>query len=1081
LAASSLYAADPLMEDYTRAWVLVGQRRADDAIAQLKTIIERDPTFHRAYKTLVEAYHQQNGLDAAEQYFQGLVRQQGLNGFAEYGLAWVAYNRNRLTEVDDHAAACIKKNPRAVACYLTFVSRKQDELRQRLGLGPETPYACLVYGKLLRHRRAMSEARRVGHACLETARKTSDGDYLLAAFDQVGSAYALSNEGWDQALVYFRSAFDLAERLGDREQQFVQAINVIEALRTLGQFEAAISLGGRAVASAETLDERMMLPMIQISVANCYLAQGDMERALDTRWNAHRFLLDSGDTGQASNNLREIGDIYRQRGDLAEARHVYETAAEMLRGHPAAAFQIRQLALLEHDSGNYLRALQLGNEALQMFRNEAGRKHQEVATLANLAITHAALGDFSTALAYNEQALSDAEAVDDRAIEQRTLYQLGDLYLRMGDARGAIPYLERSAELSEKVKWPRQNISARLGLGAAYQRLGQRQRALLVLSEALANARQGSYAAHQADALSQIGQCHLNGNDLNQAEASFTESLTIASRAGFAEIIIRAHRGIAEIALRRRRYGESLDHLKAAVEVIETARLRVPTPDLRAGFVRENSQVYEDVIHVLSVLHDQNPSKGHDQEALTYAERARARTFLDLLAESKAQITKGLTQEQARQKRLLEAELSRAMRALIENETKKNRQAAHEAEQRLSQWIVRLRISNPKYHELHYPAPVDAVKARGTAGNERAAILEYALGERRSHLWVITGTHTRMIRLPPRSVIEQAVSAYRQTIVRRPEGPGFDAYRKQSLLLYELLLRPALAFIGSPQRLIIAPDGPLYYLPFETLLITEDHYLIEDHVIAYTPSVSVLSALKPDNQPSRPRTHDLLAYGDPLFSTATDDLNAHSTANVVRAIYQAGGIQFPPLPNTRVEVEAVASLFPVNRRKSYLGVQASETSVKREKLTAYRTLHFATHAVIDEKAPTRSGIVLSLVKTGEEDGILRMNEIFNLELNADLVVLSACQTGLGKVIRGEGMVGLTRAFLYAGSPRAVVSLWEVNDLTAPEIMKSFYLGLRQGRPAGVALREAKLEMIHSPARALRHPYFWAPFVLMGRF
>ena len=162
-----------------------------------------------------------------------------------------------------------------------------------------------------------------------------------------------------------------------------------------------------------------------------------------------------------------------------------------------------------------------------------------------------------------------------------------------------------------------------------------------------------------------------------------------------------------------------------------------------------------------------------------------------------------------------------------------------------------------------------------------------------------------------------------------------------------------------------------------------------------------------------------------------------------------------------------------------MGLDASEAAVKHEKLSEYRRVHFATHAVIDEEIPARSGVVLSLVDTGEEDGILRMPEIFNLELNADLVVLSACRTGLGKLIKGEGMVGLTRAFMYAGTPRVAVSLWEVNDLATADFMKAFYRHMKAGESAGMALRAAKLSMIHSGARDYRHPYFWAPFVLVG--
>jgi len=196
-------------------------------------------------------------------------------------------------------------------------------------------------------------------------------------------------------------------------------------------------------------------------------------------------------------------------------------------------------------------------------------------------------------------------------------------------------------------------------------------------------------------------------------------------------------------------------------------------------------------------------------------------------------------------------------------------------------------------------------------------------------------------------------------------------------------------------------------------------------------------------------------------------------------VYAAGGIRLERLPNTGEEVRAIAGLFPSERRRTRTRAEASEASLKAENLTQVGRLHFATHAVLDERAPVRSGVVLSLVNPGQEDGILRTNEIFNLELDADLVVLSACQTGLGALVRGEGIMGLTRAFLYAGARRVVVSLWEVSDLSTTEFMKSFYQSMRSGNNPGAALRQAKLAMLRSAAPLYRHPYFWAPFVQVG--
>jgi CHAT domain-containing protein len=415
---------------------------------------------------------------------------------------------------------------------------------------------------------------------------------------------------------------------------------------------------------------------------------------------------------------------------------------------------------------------------------------------------------------------------------------------------------------------------------------------------------------------------------------------------------------------------------------------------------------------------------------------------------------------------VLESKVSAALAALAKEDSEKNRLVAAETEGKLAAWHELVRVTNPEYASVRYPQPYTPEQAQRLARERGMAILEFALGERRSHLWVITGSSVRMMRLPPRAQIESAVGAFRARLAR----PSSDDAGAASQQLYRMLLGGAEPLLAGVQKILIAPDGILYYLPFEALSPQPGRFLVEDFTIGYAPSVSVFASLRPAGTA---RPYDLLAYGDPVFSQAE--------AVQMQSVYRSAGISLSRLPNTKTEVEQIGSLFPPAREKLRLGPEATEASVKAERLGAYRLLHFATHAVIDERAPARSGIVLSLVNTGKEDGILRASEIFNLNLNADLVTLSACRTGLGKVVRGEGMIGLTRAILYAGSSRVLVSLWEVNDLATPALMKGFYERLRAGQGVAEALREAKIAMIHSDRPAHRHPHLWAPFIVSGAF
>jgi CHAT domain-containing protein len=278
------------------------------------------------------------------------------------------------------------------------------------------------------------------------------------------------------------------------------------------------------------------------------------------------------------------------------------------------------------------------------------------------------------------------------------------------------------------------------------------------------------------------------------------------------------------------------------------------------------------------------------------------------------------------------------------------------------------------------------------------------------------------------------------------------------------LLGPLSSRIEPGQRLIVVPDGLLHHLPFETL-IHNGRYLVEDHEISYSPSASLLL----QSQESRYEADtgdrmELLAFGDPIFGPSA------------RA---SRGFKLPRLPRTRDEVQYITRLFPPDRTRLYLGKASSEGAVKRESLRRYRRLHFATHSLIDETSPSRSAVVLTLGNDPDDDGFLEVSEISELDLDCDLVVLSACQTGRGQLLSGEGIIGLSRAFLLAGARTLVVSHWNVSDISTAQLMESFYRHLTTRHSNAAALRNSKLQMLKSGTHT-RHPYYWASFVMVGR-
>jgi CHAT domain-containing protein len=305
--------------------------------------------------------------------------------------------------------------------------------------------------------------------------------------------------------------------------------------------------------------------------------------------------------------------------------------------------------------------------------------------------------------------------------------------------------------------------------------------------------------------------------------------------------------------------------------------------------------------------------------------------------------------------------------------------------------------------------------------------------------------------------------------------------RAQGEALFAILLDPVAKQIKPDQRLIVVPDGLLNYLPFEGL-IDNEHYLVETHEISYIPSASMLNLWKDSaSRAGKNEQMELFAVGDPLFEPQAKAGGAKELAkglnHRIRHATAARSFEFPPLPRTRDEVQYIAGLFPADRCKVLLGSEGTEAAVKREPLRRYRRLHFATHSMIDDKSPWRSAVVLGA--GDEEDGFLEVSEISDLDLDCELVVLSACQTGRGQLLSGEGIVGLTRAFLYAGARSAVVSLWSVSDISTGQLMKDFYQHMASNLDNVSALRSAKLQMLRSET-VTRHPYYWASFISVGQ-
>ncbi|NOT60764.1 MAG: CHAT domain-containing protein, partial [Acidobacteria bacterium] len=422
---------------------------------------------------------------------------------------------------------------------------------------------------------------------------------------------------------------------------------------------------------------------------------------------------------------------------------------------------------------------------------------------------------------------------------------------------------------------------------------------------------------------------------------------------------------------------------------------------------------------------------------------------------------------------------------------------------------AQIRAASPRYAALTQPQPLDAPAVQRLLDDD-TLLLVYALGERTSYLWAVTPKTLTSYALPPRAEIEAAARKVYVLLTARQPHPGLTETQQrariaateadfpaQAAALSRMLLSPVAAQLGAKRLAIVAADA-LAYLPFAALpdpAAEMKQPLLAAHEIVNLPSASTLALLRQTNTASRTSDQTLAVFADPVFEAsdprvalARKGKAAISPAPVEALTAELGRslrssttrAELTRLPFSREEAEALATLVPARQVLKATGFQATRAAVTSDTLSRYRFVHFATHGLLNAEQPELSGLVFSLVDEAghAQDGFLRLHEIYNLRLSAEVVVLSACQTALGKEIRGEGLIGLTRGFMYAGAPRVVASLWQVDDLATAELMKRFYGGmLQQGLKPAAALRAAQLELFRQ--RRYAAPFYWAAFGLQG--
>jgi CHAT domain-containing protein len=878
--------------------------------------------------------------------------------------------------------------------------------------------------RLVQAQRLSEEAEKIGNQQNAAAKRESIEKYLQAA-----QLFADSGEPLRQALT-LRS--------------------MIVRFAQLGDFRNLLKYSKEALALAQRVQDRRLESGVETFVGGASSALGDVKEAL-----AHyeRAVVLARETGVSeASALNNIGAIYSEASDQQKALEYFLRALPLykpLGNQFSEAITLNNIGNAYNKLGEPQKALDYLQQAVPMFQ-AVGAKGPLSFTLSNIGIAYRGLGDYEKALSYFNQAQTIQQQTGNKVQEAETLDQLGVLYSQQNQLQKALEYHQQALQLLHATGNVRREAVSLSNLGHVYTALGR----------------------------------------LDEGMDHFNQALAVFRRIGDLNNIANALEGRARVQQQRGNLTEARKDIEESLSLIETVRAQTGSQQHRASYLASREKAYEFFIDLLM-------QQGHDAEALQASERGRARSLTEMLNESHVDILQGvdptLVQKERDIRRSLNAKAQRQIQLTAQQGKKEEIDTLNKEisalEDDYQQVQSAIRNASPAYAALTQPQPLD-LKGIQQQLDPDTVLLEYSLGQKRSYLFLVTQNSLTTYELPPAEQIQKLAQQVYESVSARSAGAEF---RKSAAELGQMILSPALAELRT-KRLAVVADGPLQYVPFAALSAGKEYRpLVVDHEMVSIPSASALAVQRQSLANRKPAPKGLAVLADPVFSIGDARFKGNtrakeaSSTNDTRIIEHtsggpAGQLAIRRLPFTRQEADQIMSVAPAGANFKALDFRASRAVATSGELSQYRYVHFATHGYLDTARSGLSAIVLSMIdeQGNPQDGFLRTHDIYNLKLPAELVVLSACETGLGKDVKGEGIEGLTRGFMYAGARRVVVSLWNVNDRATAALMQRLYVGmLKSNKTPAAALRAAQIELLRT--RQWQSPYYWAAFVMQGEW
>jgi CHAT domain-containing protein/Tfp pilus assembly protein PilF len=954
---------------------------------------------------------------------------------------------------------------------------------------PELRQALLTHGDKFYNQKEWPQALNAYQIAHIVASQINDKAGAGLSLFKIGLVHWAQNR-FNQALDAFQQSLVIRTELADK-------LGIVDCLRNIGTMQRFL---GNTELSLETLlRAESMLPAIKDNATKAavfnglgltYRVMGNHVGSLSYAQQALQLYEQENDKRAVAGMQANIGNIYQGQGDLDFALdYTLKSLAtsEAIKDKSLIAIAQNGIGNIYFIKGDYRLALEFYEKSLKL-KEETNDLPGITNSLSNIGRIHYKQGEYDKALNYFIRSLESKKSLNDKAGVAGLLVNIGLIYREKKELAKALDYFQQSLQLGKEARSIEVVSETLNNMGTVYYQQGNPEKAFEVFQEGLALRQTNQNKRGVSSSLGNLALYYLLQYKPEKALELAERSYALDIESGSLEDIWytlsikgNAYKMLGKTQVAQKAFTE-------AIQAIETLRTQAAGDVLsQQNFMIKKISPYYHLIDLLV-------KERKDIEALNYAERSKAGLLLGILQSGKVNITKAMSDAEKEQERVLKEEIT-SLNSQIGRESlrlKVNETRLQDLQERLKNSLARQKQFQENLYARHPDLKVQRGQLSDFNGEQasrllpdnQTALLEYTVTNNKVLLFVLTkdskqanvSLNTHELGITP-DQLDKAVRDFRTLLASHNL-----VFRPAASRLYELLVKPAESVLQGKTRLVIVPDNSLWELPFQALQTDDGHYLIERFAISYAPSLSVLAEMtkQRDKKTGDKKTANLLAFANPAMSREKGE----NTSNFEGDASSNRPDTFSQLPKTEAEVKTLVKLYGNARSKIYTGADASEERLKAE-ASSYRILHLATHSVLNNTSPMYSQVVLSQAKSsGKEDGFLEAWEIAQLNLDTDLVVLSACETARGRLSAGEGMIGLTWAFFVAGSSATLVSQWKVDEASTSELMLEFHRHLQNARynspkPASKAeaLRNATLKILQS--NQYRHPFYWAAFVMIG--